>query len=85
MIAVPGLGGHAFGSFKARDSNYMWLRDGLSESLPSARIFIYGYDTRLQNTSAFQSLQDLGLDFGYKLVAQVKAGNKVSLDVRIAY
>ncbi|KAK8235219.1 hypothetical protein HDK90DRAFT_236789 [Phyllosticta capitalensis] len=82
VIALPGLGGHAFGSFKARKDDYMWLRDGLCESFPSARVLIYGYDTRLQNSSAFQSLQDLGLDFSHKLVAQIKSSIRTSRGMR---
>ncbi|KAK8226888.1 hypothetical protein HDK77DRAFT_457329 [Phyllosticta capitalensis] len=82
VIALPGLGGHAFGSFKARKDDCMWLRDGLCESFPSARVLIYGYDTRLQNSSAFQSLQDLGLDFSHKLVAQIKSSIRTSRGMR---
>ncbi|KAM3509182.1 hypothetical protein MY11210_006437 [Beauveria gryllotalpidicola] len=29
IIAVSGLGGHAFGSFKERGGSNMWLRDSL--------------------------------------------------------
>lgn len=60
LIAVSGLGGHAFGSFKEREGPFMWLRDALPFDLPNARILIYGYDTQLQGSSSFQSLTDLG-------------------------
>jgi hypothetical protein len=49
VVAISGLGGHAFGCFKERDENYMWLRDALPFDLtredtyrPMARVMIYG-------------------------------------------
>jgi hypothetical protein len=60
MIAISGLGGHAFGSFKERHGPFMWLRDALPLDFPGARILIYGYDTRLLRSSSFQNLTDLG-------------------------
>lgn len=61
IIAVSGLSGHAFGSFKQRGGSFMWLRDGLPKDLPDTRVFIYGYDTQLQGSSSAQNLTDLGL------------------------
>ncbi|KAG5655130.1 hypothetical protein KAF25_001903 [Fusarium avenaceum] len=50
IIALAGLGGRAFGSFKERDGEHMWLRDDLpydltppSNERPMARIMTYGY------------------------------------------
>ncbi|GFF32144.1 isoform Er14 of ankyrin-1 [Aspergillus udagawae] len=60
VIAISGLGGHAFGSFKERGGSFMWLRDALPLDFPNARILIYGYDTRLIRSSSFQNLTDLG-------------------------
>jgi hypothetical protein len=60
VIAISGLGGHAFGSFKERHESFMWLRDALPLDVPGARILIYGYDTRLVRSSSFQNLMDLG-------------------------
>ncbi|PKK51410.1 hypothetical protein CI102_3772 [Trichoderma harzianum] len=60
VIAVSGLGGHAFGSFKERHGSFMWLRDALPIDFPRARILIYGYDTRLIRSKSFQNLTDLG-------------------------
>ncbi|KAH7308422.1 hypothetical protein B0I35DRAFT_380188, partial [Stachybotrys elegans] len=60
LIAISGLGGHAFGSFKERNGPFMWLRDALPLDFPSARILIYGYDTGLIQSSSFQNLTDLG-------------------------
>ncbi|GFF70323.1 ankyrin-1 [Aspergillus lentulus] len=60
VIAISGLGGHAFGSFKERGGSFMWLRDALPLDFPNARILIYGYDSRLVRSSSFQNLTDLG-------------------------
>lgn len=60
VIAVSGLGGHAFGSFKERQGSFMWLRDALPLDFPGARILIYGYDTQIIRSSSFQNLTDLG-------------------------
>ncbi|KAF7176385.1 hypothetical protein CNMCM7691_002514 [Aspergillus felis] len=60
VIAMSGLGGHAFDSFKERGGSFMWLRDALPLDFPNARILIYGYDTRLVRSSSFQNLTDLG-------------------------
>ncbi|KAL7901866.1 ankyrin repeat protein [Trichoderma sp. SZMC 28014] len=60
VIAISGLGGHAFGSFKERHGSFMWLRDALPIDYPGARILIYGYETRLIQSRSFQNLTDLG-------------------------
>ncbi|KAL1640436.1 hypothetical protein SLS58_006934 [Diplodia intermedia] len=59
-VALSGLNGHAFGSFKRKGGLFMWLRDGLSVDVPAARILVYGYDTKLVNSTSFQTLQDWG-------------------------
>ncbi|KAF4449354.1 hypothetical protein F53441_7332 [Fusarium austroafricanum] len=65
IVAVHGLGGHAYGSFKERGGSYMWLEDSLPAHLRAtlagcaARILLYGYDARVENTTSFQSIHDL--------------------------
>lgn len=66
IIAISGLNGHAFGSFKQKDHDYMWIRDALPTDLPRARIFTYGYDTRSQ---AVQNVDDLGSNLRTTLCA----------------
>ncbi|KAF3065389.1 Ankyrin repeat domain-containing protein 50 [Trichoderma lentiforme] len=63
LVAVSGLGGHAFGSFKERKGSYMWLRDSLAHDMPYMRIFIYGYDTQLEGSTSFANLDDLANEF----------------------
>ncbi len=62
-VAITGLGGHAFGSFKEKDGSHMWLCDDLPQHLSSTRIMTYGYDSRLQNSLSFQDIKSLGTEF----------------------
>ena len=68
IIAVTGLAGHAFGSWKSRGEPYMWLRDFLPESVPNARILTYGYDTKLPGSQSTASI----LELSKKLLESVK-------------
>lgn len=63
IIALCGLGGHAFASFKERDGNHMWLRDDLPDDFPHARILTYGYDTKLENSQSIQDLEAIATTF----------------------
>lgn len=62
-IAISGLNGHAFGSFKERGGSYMWLRDSLAKHLPQARVLIYGFDSRLAGSRSFQDIEALASRF----------------------
>ncbi|RCI15173.1 hypothetical protein L249_6880 [Ophiocordyceps polyrhachis-furcata BCC 54312] len=75
VIAVSGLGGHAFGSFKARNDDYMWLRDSLpgelinqDSELPMARIMVYGHESRLAKSISMQDLEDMSVSFRESLL-----------------
>ncbi|UKZ56936.1 hypothetical protein TrVGV298_010783 [Trichoderma virens] len=65
IIAISGLGGHAFGSFKERDREHMWLRDALPHGMIDesdkhfARIMVYGYESSVPNSDSFQNLEDI--------------------------
>lgn len=73
IIAISGLGGHAFGSFKERGGEHMWLRDALpyditgedgdKPDVPISRIMIHGYESSLQDSDNFQNLEDIGTSF----------------------
>ncbi|KAF8534445.1 hypothetical protein BDD12DRAFT_895913 [Trichophaea hybrida] len=47
VIAVTGLAGHAYGSWRSGKSDQMWLRDLLPQDIQNIRIMSYGYDSRL--------------------------------------
>lgn len=59
IIAVTGLAGHAFGSWKSKNKPDMWLRDFLPTSIPNARILTYGYDTKLPGSRSNSSILQL--------------------------
>lgn len=58
IVAVTGLAGHAFGSWKSRGAATMWLRDFLPEYVPTARILTYGYDSTLYGSDSTSSVRD---------------------------
>ncbi|KAF8241219.1 hypothetical protein K440DRAFT_665405, partial [Wilcoxina mikolae CBS 423.85] len=47
VIAVTGLAGHAFGSWRNRETHQMWLKDLLPLDIQNIRIMSYGYDSGL--------------------------------------
>ena len=63
VIAVPGLGSHALGSFRSSDSHHVWLRDFLPRDVPNIRMLLYGYDTKLLRSSSKSSIRDLSRSF----------------------
>ena len=63
MIAVPGLGSHAIGSWKSPSGNDLWLRDYLPDDIPNIRVLLYGYDTSLLRSDSKDSIEDLGNRF----------------------
>jgi hypothetical protein len=58
-LAISGLGGHAFGSFKEKGGSHMWLCDDLPYDLTTTRIIVYGYESQLHGSQSFQGLEDL--------------------------
>lgn len=80
VVAISGLGGHAFGSFKQRGRDYMWLRDALPYDLtventdrPMARVMIYGYESTVAQSRSIQNLEDLATSFHSSLLALANA------------
>ncbi|KAI9778529.1 MAG: hypothetical protein M1839_008060 [Geoglossum umbratile] len=67
IVAVSGLGSHAFGSFKERGGQHMWLRDALPGDVPGARVLIYGYHAKLADSRSFQDLEALASAFRVSL------------------
>ncbi|KAL1613491.1 hypothetical protein SLS54_010556 [Diplodia seriata] len=60
IVAVSGLNGHPFGSFKQKKGSWIWLRDALARDLPNSRVLTFGLDTELVNSESFQNIADLG-------------------------
>jgi hypothetical protein len=58
VIAVTGLAGHAFGSWRNRETHKMWLKDFLPYDVQNIRIMSYGYDSSLEHRKAENRLLD---------------------------
>ncbi|KAM0794375.1 hypothetical protein BDR22DRAFT_815315, partial [Usnea florida] len=70
-VVISGLGSHAFGSWKDRDSDHMWIRDALPRQLPGARVMLYGYDSALANSTSSQNLGDVASRFRESLLVNI--------------
>ena len=62
-VAICGLGGHAFGSFKEKGTSYMWLRDSLPNDLPNLRVLLYGYQSGLDGSDSNQNVSVIADSF----------------------
>lgn len=76
-VAVCGLGGHAFGSFKEKGTSYMWLRDSLPKDLPNMRVLLYGYESGLDGSDSNQNVSVIADSFVCHLSA-LRSQSKVS-------
>ncbi|KAI5788687.1 hypothetical protein FPQ18DRAFT_236208, partial [Pyronema domesticum] len=65
IVAVPGLGSHAFDTWKSQHGFKMWLRDFLprDRALQNTRILLFGYRLDLKNNSSRDSIQDYARRF----------------------
>ena len=45
IVAVHGLGGHPYKTWT--EGRRLWLRDFLPKAVPEARVFTFGYDSRI--------------------------------------
>lgn len=68
VIAITGLDGHAYGSWRGKGSlGRMWLRDFLCKDLPCCRTMIYGYNSKLSRHGV-----DTIMDYGRGLLEELK-------------
>ena len=75
-IAVCGLGGHAFGSFKEKGTSHMWLRDSLPKDLPNLRVLLYGYESGLDGSDINQNVSVIADSFIGHL-SELRPGSRV--------
>jgi hypothetical protein len=59
VLAISGLGGHPYGSYINKQDGHMWLSDSLVWDMSSARVMIYGNDTKLKDSESFEDLEGL--------------------------
>lgn len=77
---MSGLGGHAYGSFKDKNGNYVWLQDALPYDItnndshhPMGRIMIYGHNSAVPRSSSVQGIDDLSSALHSGLLALMQA------------
>ena len=75
VIAISGIGAHAFGSFKSRGKPHMWLRDDLPKDLLGSRVMIWGYESAISRSKNTKSIQDISRQLRHDL-------SQMSEDVR---
>ena len=76
ILAVPGLGGHAYGSFVHKGDGHMWLSDSLPQDIPNARVMIYGYESGLQDSTNFAGLDDLAGSLRLEISYLLRSGEQ---------
>jgi hypothetical protein len=77
VIAVTGLGGHAFGSWQNRETGQMWLKDFLPKDVTNIRVMSYGYNSSLVGDTVEDSFLDYRKSFIHS-VLNVREGLDVS-------
>jgi len=79
VIAVTSLAGHAFGSWRSRETLQMWLKDFLPYDIPNIRIMTYGYDSSLVGNSKTESTL---LDYEQNFTLEIEnARNSVPVSI----
>lgn len=66
IVAVHGLGGHAFKTWTNTDG-HLWLRDSLPSHVPHARIMTYGYDSSLKFSPSRANINDFASELAARL------------------
>ena len=80
IIAVTGLGGHAYGSWRNRESNNMWLHDFLPNRFKNVRIMTYGYDSKLTGEPKTENRL---LDYKRHFINMIKNARNSEAEVRV--
>jgi protein SERAC1 len=79
ILAISGLGSHAFGSFEHKGDGHVWLSDNLPRDMPTARVMIYGYESGLQHSTSLTNLDDLASSLQITLFRVLKSGKNKHL------
>ncbi|KAF7908100.1 uncharacterized protein EAF01_003855 [Botrytis porri] len=65
IVAVVGLGTHAFGTFRSTTpgSHEMWLRDFLPKDIRNIRVLLYGYPSTVSGGQSMEKIEDIASTF----------------------
>ncbi|KAK2590321.1 hypothetical protein QQS21_011997 [Conoideocrella luteorostrata] len=59
LVAVHGLGGHAYNTWTHSGTGTFWLRDLLPDRLPGVRTLVFGFNARKKNHNAELDFEDV--------------------------
>ena len=76
ILAVSGLGSHAFGSFVHKETGHMWLGDSLPRDYPTSRVMTYGYKSTLPGSTSFATLEDFASSLHLALSPILHSGTR---------
>jgi hypothetical protein len=85
VIAVTGLAGHAFESWRNRDTQVMWLRDLLPKDVPNIRIMTWGYNTSLDDHTSSEHFEEYRTDLLQAISLSRRTGEVRSQPLRAMY
>ncbi|GKZ21143.1 hypothetical protein AbraIFM66951_008668 [Aspergillus brasiliensis] len=81
-VVISGLASHPFGSWQPKeDKKYMWILDKLARGEQLVRAILYGYDTKLQGSTSFQTIPDLAK----QLIDQLHAHRDPKCETPLAF
>ncbi|KAI2838585.1 hypothetical protein CBS11350_8057 [Aspergillus niger] len=82
-IAISGLASHPFGPWqpKGDDKEFMWILDKLAHGEQSVRAILFGYDTKLKDSTSFQGIRDLAKH----LIDQLQANRGPKCETPLAF
>ena len=80
IIAIHGMDGHAYDSWRGGNLGRMWLRDFLSKDMPCCRTMIYGYNAKL-SSRGIDTILDYSRGF-LEEIKNVRRGKEVNLAFR---
>ncbi|PNP76488.1 hypothetical protein FNYG_10175 [Fusarium nygamai] len=67
IVAIHGLGGHPFKTWREKETGHLWLRDSLPVHIPQARIMTFGYDSTVLFGKSRSQIFDYAVDLANRL------------------
>ncbi|KAM0554809.1 hypothetical protein ACHAPJ_006542 [Fusarium lateritium] len=67
IVAIHGLGGHPFKTWREKEGQHLWLRDSLPVQIPQARIMTFGYDSTVLFGKSRAQVHDYAVDLTNRL------------------
>ncbi|KAM0227318.1 hypothetical protein ACHAP5_012201 [Fusarium lateritium] len=67
IVAIHGLGGHPFKTWREKEGRHLWLRDSLPTHIPQSRIMSFGYDSTVLFGKSRSQIYDYAVDLANRL------------------